>query len=40
VRKWYELKPEIFNTHPDIFEKKIINLQSSLNQLHQQPCET
>jgi transposase InsO family protein len=40
VRKWYELKPEIFKTHPDVFEKKIITLESKCNQLHQQRCET
>lgn len=40
VRKWYQLKPEIFKITPDEFENKIINLQSNINQLHQQPCET
>ena len=40
VKKWFELKPEIFKTHPDDFENKIITLKSNFNQLHQQPCET
>lgn len=40
IEKWYELEPEIFKITPTEFKNKLINLQSELNQLHQQPCET
>jgi transposase-like protein len=40
IEKWYELEPDIFKVTPNEFKNKLINLQSELNQLHQQPCET
>jgi len=40
IEKWYELEPDIFKITPIEFQNKLINLQSKLNQLHQQPCET
>lgn len=40
IEKWYEIEPEIFKTTPKEFKIKLLNLQSKLNQLHQQPCET
>ena len=29
VEKWYEIKPEIFNTKPNAFKNKILNLKSN-----------
>lgn len=40
IEKWYELEPELFKVTPTEFKNKLINLQTDLNQLHQQPCET
>lgn len=40
IEKWYHLEPELFKVTPTEFKNKLINLQSELNQLHQQPCET
>lgn len=40
IEKWYELKPEIFKMTPKEFMENIINSQSQLINLHQQPCET
>ena len=41
IKKWYQLKPEIFTVDPDIFYQKILDL----NQINEtveaiQPCET
>jgi len=38
--KWYELKPEIFKITPTEFKNKIVNLNASLSNFHQQPGET
>ncbi len=40
VRKWYELKPEIFRMTPDEFKNNVINLQDDLINSGQQRCET
>jgi len=40
IEKWYELEPKIFKITPFEFKNKLIELQSKIDQLHQQPCET
>lgn len=40
ILKWHDLKPEIFKTNPINFKNKILNLNPSLYNFHQQPCET
>jgi len=38
--KWHELKPELFIQQPNDFKNKILNLNTQVINLHQQPCET
>ena len=40
IKKWYELKPELFIQKPDEFKIKILNLYPKIVNLNQQPCET
>lgn len=40
VYKWFELDPDIFKIKPEEFENKLLDLQSQIKQLHQQPSET
>ena len=40
VVKWHELNPELFIQKPTDFKNKILNLNSQVINLQQQPCET
>jgi len=40
IKKWHEIKPEIFLQKPDEFEKKVLSLNLVNTSYHKQPCET
>ena len=40
IKKWHEIKPEIFLQKPDEFEKKVLSLNPINTSYHKQPCET
>jgi len=40
VEKWYQLKPDLFRITPNQFQNNILNLNTKMVNLYQQPCET
>jgi len=40
VKKWYELKSEIFKANPLQFKNKVLFLHNKNTSYHKQPCET